>query len=108
MGPSFGLQRFANYEMDPAVRYREQVVVAPKISVCIPVKNGGAFLPLAVESVLGQSFEDVELIIVDNCSSDGSAQWVEQRAASAPRIRFYRNTTDIGMTANFNACLKRA
>jgi glycosyltransferase involved in cell wall biosynthesis len=80
----------------------------PKISVCIPVKNGGAFLPLAVESVLGQSFEDIELIIVDNCSSDGTAQWIEKRLASAPRIRFYRNTTDIGMTANFNACLKQA
>jgi glycosyltransferase involved in cell wall biosynthesis len=83
-------------------------VVAPKISVCIPVKNGGAFLPLAVDSVLEQSFENIELIIVDNCSSDGTAQWLEQRAASAPCIRFYRNAADIGMTANFNACLKYA
>jgi glycosyltransferase involved in cell wall biosynthesis len=80
----------------------------PKISVCIPVKNGGAFLPLAVESVLGQSFQNIDLIIVDNCSSDGTAEWIEKRAASAPRIRFYRNAVDIGMTANFNACLKQA
>jgi glycosyltransferase involved in cell wall biosynthesis len=80
----------------------------PKISVCIPVKNGGAFLPLAVESALAQSRDDFELVIVDNCSTDGTAQWIEQRAASAPRIRFYRNSADIGMTANFNACLKRA
>ena len=80
----------------------------PKISVCIPVKNGGTFLPLAVESVLSQSFDDIELIIVDNCSTDGTTQWVERRAASAPSIRFYRNSTDIGMTANFNACLKQA
>jgi len=80
----------------------------PKISVCIPVKNGGAFLPLAVESVLAQSLDDTELVIVDNCSTDGTAQWIEQRTARAPRIRFYRNSTDIGMTANFNACLKQA
>ena len=80
----------------------------PKISVCIPVRNGGAFLPLAVESALGQSRDDIELIIVDNCSTDGSAQWIEKRAASAPRIRFYRNSADIGMTANFNICLKHA
>ena len=80
----------------------------PKVSVCIPVKNGGAFLPLAVESVLGQSCDDAELIIVDNCSTDGSTQWIEREAASAPRIRFYRNPADIGMTANFNACLRHA
>ncbi len=83
-------------------------MAAPKISVCIPVKNGGAFLPLAVESVLSQARDDTELIIVDNCSTDGTAQWIEQKAARAPRIRFFRNPVDIGMTANFNACLKRA
>ena len=80
----------------------------PKISVCIPVKNGGAFLPLAVESVLPQAREDVELVIVDNCSTDGTAAWIEQKAANEPRLRFHRNPVDIGMTANFNACLKRA
>lgn len=83
-------------------------MAAPKISVCIPVKNGGAFLPLAVESVLRQSDHDTELIVVDNCSTDGTAQWIEQKAAGTPRVRFYRNPTDIGMTANFNACLKQA
>jgi glycosyltransferase involved in cell wall biosynthesis len=82
--------------------------MSPKISVCIPVKNGGAFLPLAVESVLEQSREDVELIVVDNCSTDGTTKWLEERAAKEGRIRFYKNPADIGMTANFNACLKRA
>ncbi len=80
----------------------------PKISVCIPVKNGGAFLPLAVDSVLEQSFEDAELIIVDNCSTDGTTEWIEEKAARTPQIRFHKNPFDIGMTANFNACLSRA
>jgi len=83
-------------------------VAPPKISVCIPVKNGGAFLPAAVESVLSQSAEDIELILVDNCSTDGTAQWIEQKAKDTPQLRFYRNPADIGMTANFNACLKYA
>jgi glycosyltransferase involved in cell wall biosynthesis len=83
-------------------------VVSPKISVCIPVKNGGAFLPLAVESVLAQSSEDVELLIVDNCSTDGTTEWIERKAASTPLIRFYKNPVDIGMTGNFNACLDYA
>jgi glycosyltransferase involved in cell wall biosynthesis len=83
-------------------------VAAPKISVCIPVKNGGPFLPLAVESVLSQARDDTELVIVDNCSTDGTAQWIEKKAANTACIRFYKNPVDIGMTANFNACLKHA
>jgi glycosyltransferase involved in cell wall biosynthesis len=82
--------------------------MSPRISVCIPVKNGGEFLPLAVESVLTQARDDFELIIVDNCSTDGTTEWIEKRAASDRRIRFFRNPVDIGMTANFNACLKHA
>jgi glycosyltransferase involved in cell wall biosynthesis len=82
--------------------------VSAKISICIPVKNGGAFLPLAVESVLQQSFDDAELIIVDNCSTDGTTKWLEEKAAATPRIHVHKNPRDIGMTANFNACLRHA
>jgi glycosyltransferase involved in cell wall biosynthesis len=57
---------------------------------------------------LQQSCEDFELVIVDNCSTDGTTEWIEQKAAGAPDIRFYRNPIDIGMTANFNACLGHA
>jgi glycosyltransferase involved in cell wall biosynthesis len=80
----------------------------PKVSVCIPVRNGGDYLPLAVDSVLQQSFENYELIIVDNCSTDGTARWVEQKASTAPKIRFYQNATNIGLVGNFNACLAYA
>jgi glycosyltransferase involved in cell wall biosynthesis len=82
--------------------------MSPKVSVCIPVRNGGTFLPLAVDSVLGQSFDDMELIIVDNCSTDGTAEWLERKSAEVGKIRFSRNTVDIGLPGNFNACLSRA
>jgi len=80
----------------------------PKISVCIPVRNGGKFLPLAVDSVLSQSFHDMELIIVDNCSTDGTAEWLAKKASPVGKARVYRNAVDIGMTRNFNACLSYA
>jgi glycosyltransferase involved in cell wall biosynthesis len=82
--------------------------MSPKVSVCIPVRNGGDFLPLAVDSVLHQSFDDYELIIVDNCSTDGTVKWVEEKLSGAPRIRFYKNATNIGLVGNFNACLSYA
>jgi glycosyltransferase involved in cell wall biosynthesis len=79
--------------------------MSPKVSVCIPVRNGGDFLPLAVDSVLQQSFDDYELIIVDNCSTDGTVKWIEEKASTAPKIHFYQNATNIGLVGNFNACL---
>lgn len=82
--------------------------MSPRVSVCIPVRNGGAFLPLAVDSVLSQSFDDMELIIVDNCSTDGTAEWLERKSAEAEKIRFFRNAADIGLARNFIACLAYA
>ena len=82
--------------------------MTPKVSVCIPVRNGGDFLPRAVDSVLQQSFDDYELIIVDNCSTDGTVKWIEDKLQAAPKIRFYRNATDLGLVGNFNTCLAYA
>jgi glycosyltransferase involved in cell wall biosynthesis len=83
--------------------------MSPKVSVCIPVRNGGEFLPLAVDSVLQQqSFHDFELIIVDNCSTDGTVKWIEEKLPAARKIRFYKNPTNIGLVGNFNACLAYA
>src|ERR1700683_4404628 len=82
--------------------------MSPKVSVCIPVRNGGNFFPLAVDSVLQQSFDDFELIIVDNCSTDGTAKCVEDKLSAAHKIRFYKNATNIGLVGNFNACLAYA
>ena len=86
----------------------DRKTMSPKVSVCIPVRNGGDFLPLAVNSVLQQSFDDFELIIVDNCSTDGTVKWIEERLSTAPNIRFYKNATNIGLVGNFNACLAYA
>jgi glycosyltransferase involved in cell wall biosynthesis len=82
--------------------------MSPKVSVCIPVRNGGDFLPLAVDSVLKQSSDDFELIIVDNCSTDGTVKWIEDKLSATPKIRFYKNATNIGLVGNFNACLAYA
>ena len=50
----------------------------PLISVCIPVYNGEGFLETAINSVLGQSFTDFELIIVDNNSTDNTVNIVKK------------------------------
>lgn len=49
----------------------------PLVSVLMPVYNGMPYLPMAVESILNQSFKDFELIIVDDCSTDDSLQYLK-------------------------------
>src|SRR6516165_10106665 len=59
----------------------------PKVSVIVPVYNPGAFLEEAVESVRGQSLQDWELILVDDGSTDESADYAERQASADHRIR---------------------
>lgn len=81
----------------------------PRVSVCIPTFNNANFLRQAVESALGQSYQDFEIVIVDNCSTDHTAILVEDlQKKNDGRIHFYKNDQNIGLTGNFNKCLKYA
>lgn len=79
--------------------------VSPKVSVCIPTYNYGKFISDAIESVLSQTFADFELIVVDNCSTDGTKEVVEKYMAADSRVKYYRNESNVGMVANWNRCL---
>lgn len=72
----------------------------PTVSVILTVFNGENFLPLAVESVLGQTFADFELIIVDDGSTDGTPD--QLRAVDDPRLRVIRNSVNKGLPAALN------
>nr|WP_237394942.1 glycosyltransferase family 2 protein [Mycobacterium intracellulare] len=61
-----------------------------RISVGIPVYNGGASLEQALRSISSQSFRDYEVIISDNASTDNTAQICREMAAINPRIKYFR------------------
>jgi glycosyltransferase involved in cell wall biosynthesis len=67
----------------------------------MPVRNGGATIRLAVESVLAQSYADLEIIISDNCSSDETEETCREVAAIDPRIRYVRQPQKLTATENF-------
>src|SRR4051812_9352416 len=79
--------------------------MVPKVSVCIDSFNYGRYLPEAIESVLGQSFRDFELIIADDCSIDNSAEIAHNCARKDSRIRVVVAAKNRGMVKNRNACL---
>lgn len=80
---------------------------APKVSVLIPTYNYARFLPEAIESVLRQDFHDYEILIVDDGSTDNSAEIVAPFCRDS-RIVFEVNQTNLGMVGNWNFCLQKA
>jgi len=80
----------------------------PKVSVCMPVFRGEAFLHEAVESVLSQSFRDFELLIIDDCSGDRTSEIAREYARIDSRVTFEVNGTNSGMVENWNRCLRKA
>ena len=78
----------------------------PTVSVCIPVYNSEDTIARSISSVLEQSYQDFECVVVDNDSSDSTVKRV--RAFKDDRIRIVRNPTNIGMVGNHNECLRQA
>ena len=78
------------------------------VSVGIPTRNRVALLERAVRSVLVQEGTELEIIVSDNASTDGTRDLCEELSAADPRIRILRHPTDIGAEANFRAVLDDA
>lgn len=81
---------------------------SPQISVCIPSYNHGRFLPQTIDSLLQQTFDDFEILIIDDCSADETEAIVKPYALRNPRIRFIVNPENLGMVRNWNLCLAEA
>jgi glycosyltransferase involved in cell wall biosynthesis len=74
----------------------------PRVSIGLPVYNGDEFLEEAIKSILSQTFQDFELIISDNASTDRTPEICQQYAALDSRIRYSRNPVNIGGGPNEN------
>jgi Glycosyl transferase family 2 len=93
-------------------KLRELVCVKsanPAVSVLMAVRNGAPFLGSALESLVGQHFQDFEIIVVDNGSCDATAGIVADWARRDARIRTFRlDRPGLGRSLNYAASLARA
>lgn len=78
----------------------------PKFSVILPVRNGGTYVKQCVHSVLSQSYSDFELLILDNCSSDGTLEWIRQLNNSS--IRVFPSDTPLDICGNWGRIVHTA
>lgn len=81
---------------------------SPLISIGLPVYNGEAFIADAINSILSQTFEDYELIISDNASTDRTQEICLSFAAQDPRIHYHRSSKNLGAARNFNRTFELA
>jgi len=75
------------------------------LSVGLPVFNGENYLESALDSVLSQTFDDFELVVSDNASTDRTAELVLSRASADDRIRYVRHPENLGAAPNYNSTL---
>lgn len=70
--------------------------------------NHEKYIAQAIESVLNQTYGDLELIIVDDCSTDASPDIIKQYARRDPRVRAFFHQKNLGIARTLNDCLKEA
>lgn len=80
--------------------------MTPAVSVCVPAFEHARWIGRAIDSVLAQTLGDFELIVVDDCSTDGTADVVAHRRD--PRIRLVRNERNLGAAGNWNRAVGMA
>jgi glycosyltransferase involved in cell wall biosynthesis len=81
---------------------------SPTISVCLPVYNGERHVRAALDSVLRQTFADLEIVISDNASTDATPEICRKAVANDERVRYFPAEVNRGLAWNFNQAFRRS
>ncbi|WP_287601772.1 glycosyltransferase family 2 protein [Thiothrix sp.] len=82
--------------------------MSKKVSIGMPVYNGGKYLSRAIESLLNQTYDNFELIISDNASEDNTSEIIQYYMKNDKRIKFFSQKKNIGALCNFQFTLERS
>src|SRR5271165_929178 len=80
----------------------------PLVSICLPLFNGASHLENALSSVLNQTYDNFEVVVVDDGSTDSSVALVKSLCKQDKRIRLYQNPKNLGLFANYNETIRQA
>ena len=80
----------------------------PIVCICVPAYNAGRTLAETLDSILGQTYGNLKIFIVDNASTDNTLEIAGAYATKDPRITVVRNDVNIGGEGNFTRCLQLA
>ena len=74
----------------------------PLVTIVIPTRNHARFLPESIGSAIAQTYRNLEILVLDNASTDDTTNVVISITGQDNRVRYIRNETDIGLARNFN------
>lgn len=80
----------------------------PSVSVCVPTYNGVSYLRECFASIRAQTYEDYEVLIVDDGSTDATLDVCAEYARTDDRVRIERNVQNLGLVGNWNRCVQLA
>ncbi|NCB46349.1 glycosyltransferase [bacterium] len=75
----------------------------PLISVCVPTYNNELTIKKTLLSLIKQTYKNLEILVIDDCSFDSTVKIVE--SIDDPRVRLLKNSNNLGMTSNWNKCI---
>lgn len=80
----------------------------PVVSIGLPVFNGAEYLEEAIASLLGQTFDQLELIIADNASTDRTEEICRRAVETDPRVSYFRHPENLGAGPNYTFALEQS
>lgn len=78
----------------------------PLISICVPAYKGEHTVAKSIQSILNQTYKNIEVIVVDDCSPDNTYEILQ--TINDPRLKLYRNEINLGMVGNWNKTVSYA
>jgi len=78
------------------------------VSICVPIYNGEKYLPESLQSIVNQTYQNLEIIFLDDQSNDGSADIIKSFAKTDQRVKLFSNPENLGLVHNWNECFKKA
>lgn len=78
------------------------------VSVCVPIFNGERYLEECLDSIAGQTYTDIEVLLVDDKSTDNSLAIAQRYAARDHRFSVHCNPQNLGLVGNWNRCVELA
>ena len=80
----------------------------PMVSVLIPSYNYSQYIGEAIQSIMDQTYRNLEIVVIDNCSTDDSWEVIQEIAGDDKRFSLHRNETNVGILENFRRCFQVA
>ena len=80
----------------------------PLVSIGLPVFNGAEYLESSIDTLLSQSYQNIEVIVCDNASTDDTQSIVEQYCRKDDRVKYYRHEKNLGAALNYNSTFDKS